>query len=63
MAVASCSVDRYIPEHHHMLKGMEVSCDDEEVMKEFNLGDYVTQNKHQVVWRESAANDIHVLRH
>ena len=43
MAVASCSVDKYIPEHHHMLKGMEVSCDNEEVMKEFNLGDYVTQ--------------------
>lgn len=44
MAIVSCSVDKYIPEGEHMLTDVHVMCDDEEVMKTFSLGDYVTQN-------------------
>ena len=44
MAIVSCSVDKYIPEGNHMLTDVHVMCDDEEVMKTFSLGDYVTQN-------------------
>ena len=43
IGVASCSVDRYIPDGKHMLTGVAVTCDDEEVMKTYMLGDYVTQ--------------------
>ena len=43
MVAVSCSVERFIPEDRYMLKGMEVDCQDEEVMKEFHLGDYITQ--------------------
>ena len=41
---ASCSVDRYIPEGRHMLTDVKVMCDEDEVMKTYMLGDYVTQN-------------------
>ncbi len=44
MMMASCSVDKYIPEGEHMLTGVAVTCDDEEVQKTYMLGDYVTQN-------------------
>ena len=44
MMAASCSVDKYIPEGEHMLTGVAVTCDDEEVQKTYMLGDYVTQN-------------------
>ena len=43
MMVASCSVDKYIPEGEHMLTGVAVTCDDEEVKKTYMLGDYVVQ--------------------
>lgn len=41
--VASCSVDKYIPEGEHMLEGVRVMCDDEEVLKTYALSDYVAQ--------------------
>lgn len=41
MMVASCSVDKYIPEGEHMLTGVAVTCDDEEIQKTYQLGDYV----------------------
>lgn len=44
MIVASCSVDKYIPEGEYMLDKTGVVCDDEELMKNYLLGDYVTQN-------------------
>ena len=43
MMVVSCSVDKYIPEGEHMLTGVAVTCDDEEVKKTYMLGDYVVQ--------------------
>ena len=43
LAFASCSVDKYIPEGQHMLTGIEVMCDDKDVMKAYALGDYATQ--------------------
>ena len=43
MMVASCSVDKYIPEGKHMLTGVAVTCDDEEIQKTYLLGDYVAQ--------------------
>ena len=43
-ALASCSVDKYIPEGEHMLTGVAVTCDDEEIQKTYALGDYVTLN-------------------
>ena len=43
MIVVSCSVDKYIPEGEHMLTGVAVTCDDEEVKKTYMLGDYVVQ--------------------
>ena len=41
--IGACSVDKYIPEGEHMLTGVAVTCDDEEVMKTYMLGDYITQ--------------------
>ena len=38
----SCSVDKYIPEGEHMLTGVAVTCDNEEVMKTYMLADYNT---------------------
>ncbi|MGM9690703.1 MAG: BamA/TamA family outer membrane protein [Bacteroidaceae bacterium] len=43
MLIGACSVEKYIPEGEHMLTGVAVTCDDEEVMKTYRLGDYVTQ--------------------
>lgn len=43
MFLFSCSVDKYIPEGRHMLTGTQVLCEDEEVLKTYMLGDYVTQ--------------------
>ena len=43
IGVASCSVDRYIPDGKYMLTGVAVICDDEEVQKTYMLSDYVTQ--------------------
>ena len=40
--MGSCSVDKYIPEGDHMLTGVAVTCDDEEIQKTYALGDYVT---------------------
>ncbi|MBO7661173.1 MAG: hypothetical protein J6S65_06580, partial [Bacteroidaceae bacterium] len=40
--MGSCSVDKYIPEGEHMLTGVAVTCDDEEIQKTYALGDYVT---------------------
>ena len=44
MMMVSCSVDRYIPEGVHMLTGVAVTCDDEEIQKTYLLGDYVVQS-------------------
>ena len=44
MTIVACSVDRYIPEGRHMLTGVKVICDEDEVMKTYMLGDYVAQN-------------------
>lgn len=44
MTLASCSVDRYIPEGQHMLTKVSVVCDDAEVQKTYMLNDYVAQN-------------------
>lgn len=41
--ISSCSVDKYIPEGRHMLEGVKVMCDNDEVMKDYLLGDYVVQ--------------------
>ena len=41
--VASCSVSKYIPEGESMLMGTEVECADKDIMKQYLLGDYVTQ--------------------
>lgn len=38
----ACSVDKYIPEGEHMLTGIAVTCDNEEIQKTYSLGDYVT---------------------
>lgn len=43
ITVGACSVDRYIPEGEHMLTGVAVTCDDEEIQKTYMLGDYVVQ--------------------
>lgn len=43
MAIASCSVNNYIPEEKSMLMGIEVSCENKDVMKHYLLGDYVNQ--------------------
>lgn len=40
--MVACSVDKYIPEGEHMLTGVAVTCDDEEIQKTYALGDYVT---------------------
>ncbi|MBQ6964277.1 MAG: BamA/TamA family outer membrane protein [Bacteroidaceae bacterium] len=42
MTILSCSVDKYIPEGEHMLTGVAVTCDDEDVQKTYMLDDYVT---------------------
>ena len=44
MTIVACSVDRYIPEGRHMLTGVKVICDEDEVMKTYMLGEYVAQN-------------------
>ena len=44
MIAISCSVNKYIPEGEQMLTSVQVVCDDDEVMKNLMLGDYVTQN-------------------
>ena len=43
MLTGACSVEKYIPEGEHMLTGVAVTCDDEEVMKTYMLKDYVVQ--------------------
>ena len=43
LTIMSCSVDKYIPEGEHMLTGVAVTCDDEELMKTYSLSDYVVQ--------------------
>ncbi|MDE7117876.1 MAG: hypothetical protein K2O61_04450, partial [Bacteroidaceae bacterium] len=43
MVMGACSVEKYIPEGEHMLTGIAVTCDDEEIQKTYALSDYVTQ--------------------
>lgn len=44
MIMLSCSVDRYIPEGQHMLTKTDVTCDNENISKNYLLSDYIVQS-------------------
>jgi len=42
LLLTACSVDKYIPTDHYLLEEVTVTCDDEKLQQDYQLGGYVT---------------------